>query len=102
MDEAYSGDQYKVLHVRVPAGGAIPQHFATSDAFVIVYRGSAELEFENSKLILQPGMSFLIPDSKPHILRVIEEFEAYIVLGGSAGIEMARPVAAATEGNAEA
>jgi quercetin dioxygenase-like cupin family protein len=95
LEEIYAGDQYKILHVTVPAGGAIPEHFATSDAFVIVQRGSAELEFASSKLILQPGMSFLIPSGKPHKLRATAEFEAHIVIGSEAGIEMAGRVAAA-------
>jgi quercetin dioxygenase-like cupin family protein len=102
IDEAYSGDQYKVLHLRVPAGGVVPEHFATSDAFVIVHRGSAELEFANSKLVLQPGMGFLIPDGKPHSLKVREEFEAYVVIGSAAGIEMAGPVAAASGSKVQA
>jgi quercetin dioxygenase-like cupin family protein len=100
MDEIYAGDQYKILHVIVPAGGAIPEHFATSDAFVIVQRGAAELEFASSKLILQPGISFLIPARKPHKLRATAEFEAHIVIGAEAGIEMAGRLAAA--GKAEA
>lgn len=97
MDQLYQGDQYKVLKVKVPAGGRMPRHYATSDAFVLVVRGTAELEFNNSKLLLQPGMEFLIPCRKPHALRITSEFEAYIVLGPAAEIEMVNALADRTQ-----
>jgi quercetin dioxygenase-like cupin family protein len=88
LDQLYAGDHCKVLKAAIPAGGKMPRHHATSDAFVIVIKGTATLVFDDGESTLKAGTTFLIPGREPHVLEVSEDFEAYIIIGPDAGIEM--------------
>ncbi|HEY9364352.1 MAG TPA: cupin domain-containing protein, partial [Chitinophagaceae bacterium] len=67
----------------------MPRHFATSDAFVIVESGNALLIYKGETCELKKGTSLSIPAHEPHILKVIEDFKAYIILGSDALITYA-------------
>ncbi|HEY6082527.1 MAG TPA: cupin domain-containing protein [Chitinophagaceae bacterium] len=95
IKELHSGLQYRVLKAAIPAGQRMPTHFASSDAFIVVAKGKAELIFSDREVLLEKGISFLIPANKLHTLQVTEDFEAVIVLAGEGKIEFA-PVQAET------
>lgn len=84
MQQLQINDHYKVVKVEMPAGVNMPQHYATSDAFVMVESGNALLIYKNETCELKQGSSLSIPSHEPHILKVIEDFKAYIVLANDA------------------
>jgi quercetin dioxygenase-like cupin family protein len=86
----HSGEHYKILKAEIPAGGRMPTHYATSEAFIIVTGGRAEIIFSDQEVRLQAGSTFLIPARKPHTLNVIEDFKACIILAPAAGVEFAK------------
>lgn len=89
IKELHSGAQYKVLKAVIPGGQGMPTHFATTDAFIIVSKGKAELIFSDREVLLEKGSTFLIPATRLHTLRVLEDFEVAIILGGGGNIEFA-------------
>lgn len=82
----HSGEHYKILKAEIPGGSRMPTHYATSEAFIIVISGTAEIIFSDQEVHLQTGSSFLIPARKPHTLNVIEDFKACIILAPAASI----------------
>ncbi len=89
IEQVYVSAGRKVLKATIPAGKRMPTHYATSEAFVMVFKGEAEIIFADSRQQLVEGSVFLIPEKKPHTLHITKTFEAYIVLGGDATIEYA-------------
>ncbi|HEY8784172.1 MAG TPA: cupin domain-containing protein [Mucilaginibacter sp.] len=89
MKEIEANDHYKVLKVELPAGTNMPRHFATSDAYVIVESGKALFICKSETCELKKGSNLSIPAHEPHILKVIEDFKAYIVLANDALITFA-------------
>lgn len=86
MKELEKNDHYKVLKVELPAGTNMPRHFATSDVFVIVESGNALLICKGETSELVQGSSMSIPSHEPHILKVVQDFKALIVMAGDAVI----------------
>jgi quercetin dioxygenase-like cupin family protein len=86
MQELERNDHYKVLQVELPAGTNMPRHFATSDAFVIVESGNALLICKGETCELVQGSTLSIPSHEPHILKVIQDFKALIIMAGDAMI----------------
>ncbi|WP_394772037.1 cupin domain-containing protein [Mucilaginibacter sp.] len=86
MHELQKNDHYQVISIEIPAGTNMPRHFATSDAYVIVESGNALLIYKGETAELKKGMSLSIPSHEPHLLKVIEDFKAYIVLANDAVI----------------
>lgn len=86
MEELEKNDHYKVLRVELPAGTNMPRHFATSAAYVIVESGNALLICKDETSELVTGSTLSIPSHEPHILRVIQDFRAMIVLASDAVI----------------
>lgn len=86
MQELERNDNYKVLRIELSAGTNMPRHFATSEAFVIVESGNALLICKGETSELVKGSTLTIPSHEPHILRVIQDFKAMIVLGSEAVI----------------
>jgi|GEM_PF-628140 quercetin dioxygenase-like cupin family protein len=90
--EQIFGDAYRtILKATIPAGTSVPPHCATSDAFLIVSRGTAVLDFQVRQVTLTEGTTFLIPESREHALQVLDDFEAYIVLAGGGKISWKHP-----------
>lgn len=79
--------EYQVMKANIPAGSRMPVHYATSEAFVMVTKGTAELIFSDRQQDLEAGMHVIIAERKPHTLKIRSDFEAFIVIGGSATIE---------------
>lgn len=86
MQELQKNDNYKVVRIEIPAGTNMPRHFATSDAFVIVESGNALLIYEDETAELKKGSNLSIPSHEPHLLKVTEDFKAFIVLAKDAVI----------------
>lgn len=88
LEQVFEDDHRQILKVELPAGSGMPEHYATSDAFVIVVEGKAKLIFNDMTCELVRGGTFLIPEEKSHRLEVIDDFKAFIVLTPKAGIEI--------------
>ena len=80
-------DHYQVVKVELAAGCSMPRHVATSDAFVIVESGKALLIFAGETYELSKGVNMPIPANEEHMLKILEDFKAYIVLANTAGIQ---------------
>jgi len=80
-------DHYQVVKVELAAGCSMPRHVATSDAFVIVESGKALLIFAGETYELSKGVNMPIPANEQHMLKILEDFKAYIVLANTAGIQ---------------
>lgn len=79
MKEIYAGAHFKVKDVALKSGEAMPEHKATSDAFVIVKKGNGRLIFSDSEVELRQGTTVLIPAHKPHRMEITEDFNASVV-----------------------
>ncbi|MCO5948609.1 cupin domain-containing protein [Mucilaginibacter flavidus] len=80
MEELLRNVQYKVVKVEFSAGTHMPRHFANSKAFVIVESGEALLIYKGDTYELGPASSEAIPAHEPHLLKVISDFKAFIIL----------------------
>ena len=86
MQELEKNGCYQILQVELPAGTSMPRHYATSDAFVIVESGNALLICKGETAELVKGSKLSIPSHEPHILKVIQDFKALVVMAGDAVI----------------
>lgn len=86
MIELVKNNHYKIVKVELPAGTNMPRHFANSDAFVIVEAGSALLIYKGETYELSAGTHLSIISHEEHILKVVEDFKALIVLARDAVI----------------
>ena len=83
-------DHYKVVKVEFAAGHSMPRHVATSDAFMIVESGKALLIFEKETFELSQGVTQSIPANEEHMLRVVDDFKAYIVMANESKINFSK------------
>lgn len=90
MEQLQLTEHYKIVKVEFAAGHSMPRHAATSDAFLIVESGKALLIFEKETYELSQGTTQPIPANEEHMLKVIDDFKAYIVLAGEAKINFSR------------
>jgi quercetin dioxygenase-like cupin family protein len=86
MKELLKNEKYKVVKVEFEAGTHMPRHLATSEAFVIVESGEALLIYKGDTYELGAGSSKAIPAHEPHLLKVISDFKAFIILANDAEI----------------
>lgn len=86
MQELKKNSHYKILQVELPAGTNMPRHYATSDAFIIVQSGSALLILNGETAELVQYSTISIPSHEPHILKVIQDFKALVVMANDATI----------------
>lgn len=87
MKQLFSNDFYQVMEISLDAGASLPQHKASSDAFLIVKEGSAKIIFSDNEVELQSGSTQLIPANKEHKLQVHDAFKACIILASEAAIK---------------
>jgi len=80
-------DHYKIIAVELHAGNNMPRHFSTSDAYIIVEYGNALLIFKDETYELNAGSGMAIPSRQPHLLKVISDFKALVVLAKDAVID---------------
>lgn len=86
MEELTKNNQYRIIKIELPAGTNMPRHFATSDAFIMVESGSALLIYKGETFELYAGANQSIAAHEEHILKVVEDFKALLVLGSDAVI----------------
>ncbi|QHS56593.1 cupin domain-containing protein [Mucilaginibacter sp. 14171R-50] len=84
MQELEKNTHYKILQVELPAGTNMQRHYATSEAFVIVESGNALLICKGETAELVQGSRIAIPSHEPHMLKVIRDFKALVVMAGDA------------------
>ncbi len=89
MKEVEKNEHYKIITVELAAGTNMPRHLATSDAYVIVKSGDDLLVFKDEIYALSQGSNMTIPSHEPHLLKVIRDFKAFIVLAKDAVIDFA-------------
>ncbi len=75
------------MQVELPTGQIMPRHYATADAFMLVQKGVSKLSLSGNTHILQAGATFHIPANEPHLLEIISDFQAYVVMASEARIE---------------
>ncbi len=86
MKQIFGNNHYKVMEVTLETGESMPLHEATSDAFIVVKKGSAKIIFSDSEVELLQGSTQLIPANKQHRLEIKEAFNACIIFSPEAEI----------------
>ena len=84
-----TGGSFKVLQVHGKAGMIMPLHYSTMEAVIVVLAGSAILETEPKKHILQEGDSFVIPARQKLSLSLKADFKTLVVMAQDSRIEFA-------------
>lgn len=79
MKEIYGNASYKVLRLALASGETMPRHFAASDAFIIVEKGQAKVNFQDRSTALATGDTLHIPAREPHSLLASEDFKAVVI-----------------------
>lgn len=87
MKEIHANAAYKILRVTLAKGEEMPRHYASSDAFLIVEKGKANVRLLKKEEVLAQGTTLHIPADEPHNLQVLEDFIAYVVLAADAQIQ---------------
>jgi quercetin dioxygenase-like cupin family protein len=87
IKQLYTNSYYKVMEVSLNSGEAMPQHKATSDAFIFVKEGAGKIIFADNEVELQQGSTLLIPGNKEHRLQVNDAFNACIIFAQEAEIK---------------
>lgn len=89
ISEILSSNFHHILKADLPAGGQMPEHIATSDAFVVPVKGKAVIRFTDGEdVTIQVGEHFNIPANRKHTLSIIDDFVAYIVFDADGKIQM--------------
>ncbi|WP_295715191.1 cupin domain-containing protein [Mucilaginibacter sp.] len=91
MKQIEANENFQVVKIELTAGTHMKRHIATSDACLIVGEGSALLIYAGETYELNKGQTFLIPSGEEHMLKIIADFKAWIVLGKGAQIRYAEP-----------
>ena len=79
IKKIFESNSFKVMNVTLNKGETMPNHKATSEAFIIVKHGKAKIIFDYKEIGLQHDSTQLIPANENHILEVMEDFSACIV-----------------------
>lgn len=87
IKKIFENRSFKIMNVALLKGEILPNHRATSDAFIIVQRGSAKIIFDDIEIPLHHNSTQLIPANKKHSLKVLEDFNASIVFSIEGEIE---------------
>ncbi len=87
MEQQMTNDRYQVIKVELAAGRNMPRHHATSATLLVVESGSALLIFPGETYELGRGEHFSIPAGEQHLLKIIEDFKAYIILANGAQLQ---------------
>lgn len=61
-------------------GQGLSEHTAPYDALVIITEGAAEITVSGVKHKVNTGEIILIPATKPHVLKAIEQFKMILIM----------------------
>ena len=87
IKKIFESTSFKVVSVTLKKGESMPNHKATSEAFIIVKHGKAKIIFDDKEIGLQQDSTQLIPANENHTLEVMEDFSACIVFPVEGEIE---------------
>jgi quercetin dioxygenase-like cupin family protein len=91
MKQLQTNEHFQVVKIELTAGANMKRHIATSDAYLIVEDGNALLIYAGETYELSKGETFLIPANEQHMLKIIDDFKAWIVLANGAQIKYFEP-----------
>ncbi len=91
MKQLEANEHFQVIKVELTAGANMKRHVTTSDAYLIVEDGDALLIYAGETYELGKGETFLIPANEQHMLKIINDFKAWIILGKGAQIKYFEP-----------
>ncbi|MDP9079609.1 MAG: hypothetical protein M3O71_19445 [Bacteroidota bacterium] len=80
MEKLKNDKDLQIIDIKLPAGANISGHIATCDACLMVEAGKALLIFAGETRELSPGVVTLIPANEQHLLKIIKDFKAIIIL----------------------
>jgi quercetin dioxygenase-like cupin family protein len=80
MEKLKSDKDLQIVDLKLAAGVNMPRHIATCDACLVVEEGKALLIYAGETRELSPGVVTLIPANEQHMLKIIEDFKAFIIL----------------------
>lgn len=86
MKEIHANTAYKILSIALAKGEKMPEHYASSDAVLILEKGKVKLHLPERDVMLAQGDTFHITASAPHSLQVLEDFSAFVVLAAGAQV----------------
>lgn len=84
------GENFKVLQVTGEAGAQVPLHYSTQEAVVIVQEGTAHLEIDEIKHMLQAGYVFIIPAGQNHTLTINVKFKAFVIMSKNSEVKFVK------------
>ena len=82
-----AGNLFKVLQVTGTGGMYMPEHYSSSEAVIVVQKGSAVLGLNGKEYALRQDRSFVIPAGEQHTLRLEESFQAIVIMEISSEIK---------------
>ncbi|SEN59437.1 Cupin domain-containing protein [Mucilaginibacter gossypiicola] len=91
MKQLQTNEHFQVVKIEFAAGANMKRHIATSDAYLIVEDGNALLIYAGETYELSKGETFLIQANEEHMLKIINDFKAWIVLANGAQIKYFEP-----------
>ncbi|MES2111451.1 MAG: hypothetical protein V4577_22025 [Bacteroidota bacterium] len=80
MEKLKNSSDLQIVEIKLAAGVSMPRHIATCDACLVVEEGIALLIYAGEMRELSPGVVTLIPANEQHMLKIIEDFKAFIIL----------------------
>lgn len=80
MEKLKDNKDLKIVDIKLSAGVNMPRHTATCDACLVVEEGVALLIYAGEMRALSPGVVTLIPANEQHMLKIINDFKAFIIL----------------------
>lgn len=83
------GRTFKVLEVTGSEGMSMPEHYCTSEAVLIIDRGSAVLNLLGKEYALKQHDSLIIPQGERHTLSISDDFQSHVVMKVDAEIKFA-------------
>jgi quercetin dioxygenase-like cupin family protein len=80
MTPLNKGKAIKTLQVNAKAGMAMPPHYTTKEAAIVVQEGEALLEMAGEHYVLKQGAPFILPAEADHSLKIKEDFQAIVLM----------------------
>lgn len=86
MTELLYNEHYKIATIELTAGTNMPRHFSDCEGYLIVEKGNALLIYPGETYELSSGSNLSIPPNEHHLIKVIEDFKAYLILGNKSSV----------------
>lgn len=86
MTDLLHNEHYRITTIELTAGMNMPRHFSDCEGFLIVEKGNALLIYPGETYELHSGSNMSIPPNEHHLIKVIDDFKAYLILGNKSSI----------------